>query len=52
MVSLRSYEKVRKALMRIGLPGQDAYDLPTSNKRFPDGASYRIENLLVTIRSL
>lgn len=43
MVKLRSYEKVRKALVRIGLPGQDAYDLPTSDKRFPDGASYRIE---------
>ncbi len=43
MVNLRSYEKVRKAMEKIGLPGQDAYDLPTSNKRFPDGASYRIE---------
>lgn len=43
MVSLKSYEKVRKALEKIGLPGQDAYDLPTSEKRFPDGAGYRIE---------
>ena len=43
MVSLKSYEKVRKALKKIGLPGQDAYDLPTSDKRFPDGAGYRIE---------
>lgn len=43
MVKLRSYEKVRKALERIGLPGQDAYGLPTSTKRFPDGAGYRIE---------
>jgi len=43
MVTLRSYEKVRKALERIGLPGQDAYDLPTSTNRFPDGAGYRIE---------
>jgi hypothetical protein len=43
MVSLKSYEKVRKALEKIGLPGQDAYDLPTSSKRFPDGAGYRIE---------
>ncbi len=43
MVTLRSYEKVRKALEKIGLPGQDAYDLPTSTKRFPDGAGYRIE---------
>ncbi|MFX1508946.1 MAG: hypothetical protein ACFFBR_01440 [Promethearchaeota archaeon] len=43
MVSLKSYEKVRKALEKIGLPGQDAYDLPTSDHRFPDGAGYRIE---------
>ncbi|MFX1566567.1 MAG: hypothetical protein ACFFCH_11300 [Promethearchaeota archaeon] len=43
MVSLKSYEKVRKALEKIGLPGQDAYDLPTSDQRFPDGAGYRIE---------
>ncbi|MFX1576389.1 MAG: hypothetical protein ACFFCF_04375 [Promethearchaeota archaeon] len=43
MVSLKSYEKIRKALEKIGLPGQDAYDLPTSDKRFPDGAGYRIE---------
>jgi hypothetical protein len=26
-----------------GIPGRDAYDLPTSTKSFPDGASYRIE---------
>ncbi|MFW9984783.1 MAG: hypothetical protein ACFFCB_08660, partial [Candidatus Odinarchaeota archaeon] len=43
MVTLKSYQKVRKALEKIGLPGQDAYDLPTSDKRFPDGAGYRIE---------
>ncbi|MDO8123122.1 MAG: hypothetical protein Q6364_01935 [Candidatus Hermodarchaeota archaeon] len=43
MVNLKSFQKVRKALEKIGLPGQDAYDLPTSEKRFPDGAGYRIE---------
>jgi hypothetical protein len=26
-----------------GLPTRDAYDLPTSSKRFPDGAAYRVE---------
>ena len=26
-----------------GIPGRDAYDLPTSTKSFPDGANYRIE---------
>ena len=26
-----------------GIPGRDGYDLPTSEKTFPDGAHYRIE---------
>ncbi|MCK4314726.1 MAG: hypothetical protein KAX24_03050, partial [Anaerolineae bacterium] len=26
-----------------GIPGQDAYDLPSSTKTFPDGAHYRME---------
>jgi hypothetical protein len=26
-----------------GIPGRDRYDLPTSNKSFPDGANFRIE---------
>jgi hypothetical protein len=26
-----------------GIPGTDSYDLPTSTKRFPDGAWYRLE---------
>lgn len=30
-------------LKKIGLPGGDAYDLPTSEKRFSDGAQYRFE---------
>ena len=36
-------EKTREFLRSIGLPGGDAYDLPTSSKRFPDGAQYRFE---------
>jgi len=36
-------EKVRTIMEEIGIPGQDAYDLPTSEKRFPDGAWYRME---------
>lgn len=36
-------KKVEKALEKIGLPGKDAYDLPTSKKRFPDGTWYRME---------
>ncbi|MBN1640151.1 MAG: U32 family peptidase [Anaerolineae bacterium] len=27
----------------MGLPSGDLYDLPTSGKRFPDGAQYRVE---------
>ena len=30
-------------LKKIGMPGGDAYDLPTSEKRFADGAQYRFE---------
>lgn len=30
-------------LEKIGLPPGDLYDLPTSQKRFPDGAQYRFE---------
>jgi hypothetical protein len=36
--------KRAKALFELlGLPSGDRYDLPTSVKRFPDGAHYRIE---------
>ncbi len=33
----------RAFLKKIGLPAGDAYDLPDSTKRFPDGAQYRFE---------
>ena len=36
-------EKTREFLRSIGLPGGDAYNLPTSGKRFSDGAQYRFE---------
>ena len=35
--------KTREFLEKIGLPGRDMYDLPTSEKRFADGAQYRFE---------
>ena len=35
--------RARELLERTGLPGRDAYDLPTSRKRFADGGQYRIE---------
>jgi hypothetical protein len=36
-------QATRDLLKRLGLPTGDAYDLPTSTKRFPDGAQYRVE---------
>jgi hypothetical protein len=35
--------KSHTLLSRYGLPARDAYDLPTSHKRFADGGQYRIE---------
>ena len=34
---------VRDFLASAGLPRADLHELPTSDKRFPDGAQYRIE---------
>jgi len=36
-------ESTRKLLNSLGYPSMDLKDLPASNKRFPDGAQYRIE---------
>jgi len=36
-------QDTRDFLASLGLPRGDAYDLPTSSKRFPDGAQYRVE---------
>ena len=36
-------DATRAFLRRLGLPPGDAHDLPTSAKRFPDGAQYRVE---------
>jgi hypothetical protein len=36
-------KQTRQFLESLGYPGGDLYDLPTSRKRFPDGAQYRIE---------
>ncbi|WP_376797377.1 U32 family peptidase [Thermogemmatispora sp.] len=36
-------QETRAFLRRLGLPAGDAHDLPTSSKRFPDGAQYRVE---------
>ena len=36
-------EETRAFLRKLGLPDGDAHQLPTSAKRFPDGAHYRVE---------
>ncbi len=36
-------DATRRFLESIGLPPGDLHDLPTSGKRFPDGAKYRVE---------
>lgn len=36
-------DDTRKFLESLGLPRGDCYNLPTSQKRFPDGAQYRFE---------
>lgn len=41
--------QVETILTELGLPARDAYDLPTSSARFPDGAHYRTEELPATV---
>jgi hypothetical protein len=36
-------DEVRRFLAAKGLPARDAHELPSSGRRFPDGAHYRIE---------
>ena len=40
---MTTMDETRAFLEGLGLPGGDAYGLPTSEKRFPDGAQYRFE---------
>lgn len=35
--------EIHKLMEKHGVPGRDLYDLPTSEKRFPDKCHYRIE---------
>jgi hypothetical protein len=37
------FENTRRYLEKLGLPGSDLYDLPTSGAKFDDGADFRIE---------
>ena len=36
-------KEIWSKIEKCGLPGRDLYELPTSEKRFPDGCHYRIE---------
>ena len=36
-------DKVSEFMEKAGVPGRDLYDLPSSDKSFPDGCHYRIE---------
>lgn len=40
---MNSMQQTKAYLESIGMPGGDAYDLPTSEKRFADGGQYRFE---------
>jgi hypothetical protein len=40
---MRNIDDIRRMMEKCGVPGRDAYDLPTSTQRFPDGAWYRME---------
>lgn len=40
---MSTMDQTRAFLKSIGLPGGDAYDLPTSEKRFADGGQYHFE---------
>jgi hypothetical protein len=42
-MSVRIFEKIEKFMEKCGIPGHDLYDLPSSEKTFPDGANYRME---------
>jgi len=37
------FEETREYLKKIGMPQGDAYDMPSSDLRFPDGGAFRIE---------
>lgn len=42
-MKINSMEKTREFLKGMGMPERDAYDLPTSEKRFKDKGQYRFE---------
>lgn len=40
---MRNLKDIQNVIQAIGIPGRDAYDLPSSDKTFPDGGHYRME---------
>ena len=40
---MRSLKDVQAMIQAVGIPGRDAYDLPSSDQIFPDGGHYRME---------
>lgn len=40
---MTTMDETRRFLAGLGMPDGDAYSLPSSEKRFPDGAQYRFE---------
>lgn len=40
---MATLQEAASMLKKIGLPGEESYDLPTSKRRFPDGGWYRLE---------
>ncbi|MDL2226876.1 hypothetical protein LJB86_04400, partial [Deltaproteobacteria bacterium OttesenSCG-928-M10] len=43
MFKAKHLSEIQKFMESKGLPGRDAYDMPTSKVTFPDGANYRME---------
>ncbi|UQZ89836.1 hypothetical protein C4J81_11690 [Deltaproteobacteria bacterium Smac51] len=43
MFKAKHLSEIQKFMEKQGLPGRDAYDLPTSKVTFPDGGNYRME---------
>jgi len=39
----KTLKEIREFMERIGIPGRDLWNLPSSTKTFPDGAHWRIE---------
>jgi len=39
----KTLEGIREFMGKMGIPGRDLWDLPSSTKTFPDGANWRVE---------